>query len=59
MNDDDLERLARALADEFALPPGEWEFVARQARAALAVVAELDQLPLDTVEPAPIYRVVP
>jgi hypothetical protein len=59
MNGDDLERLARALVDEYALPPDDWEPIAKQARAALAIVAELDQLPLDTVEPAAVYRIVP
>lgn len=53
------EELARELAAELALPAEDWEAVLAQVPRVLEAVAALDELPLDAVEPAAIYRIVP
>ena len=54
-----LERIARELATELPLPPGDWEAVLAQARSCLDTVRTLDELSLDAVEPPTTFRVQP
>jgi hypothetical protein len=52
-----LERLARDLAAEIALPAADWEAIIVQAELLRRFVDGLDELPLDSVEPASIFKV--
>jgi Asp-tRNA(Asn)/Glu-tRNA(Gln) amidotransferase C subunit len=57
MNPERVERIARELAAELPLSDDEWKAIATQARDLLAVVATLDELPLERVEPAATYHI--
>jgi hypothetical protein len=59
MNEDVLDRIARELWAELPLPAEDLEVVLGQVRRMLKFVHSLDELPLDTVEPAPVYKAVP
>lgn len=59
MSRDALDRLGRELVADLPLPPGDWEAVLARAAQVLEAVRILDELPLDDVEPAALYRVVP
>ncbi len=54
-----LERMAGELGAELPLSAEDWESVLAQAERLAEAVATLDELPLDTVEPAAIYRIIP
>lgn len=51
--------LVRDLVVEFGLAVEEAEIIAAQARRMREVVAQLDELPLTSVEPAPAFQVMP
>jgi len=59
MTRDTLERMARDLAAEVALPAEDWEAVVNQAEAVLGWIALLDELPLEGVEPASLAPIDP
>jgi hypothetical protein len=46
------------MAADFALSADDVDAILPQAQRVLDAIAELDQLPLATVEPAPIFKVV-
>ena len=54
-----LESIARDMAAEFQLSDEDWEAVLTQVQRTLDAIAMLDELPLATVEPAPVFRVEP
>jgi hypothetical protein len=54
-----LECMAREMAAEFRLPDEDWEAVLTQAQRTLDAIAQLDDLPLAAVEPAPVFQVDP
>jgi len=54
-----LEAVVRGLAREVALPPEDWDAVLAQAGRVRDALDALDELPLDTVEPVAVYKVVP
>jgi hypothetical protein len=57
MSPERLEPIARELAAKLPLSKEEWDAIVAQARDLLAVVATLDELPLEGVEPAATYKV--
>lgn len=59
MHRETLEMFVRQLLSDVPLPPEDWALVVPEVERMMAVVAGLDELPLDTVEPAAIYKVVP
>ncbi len=59
MSRDVLDRLGREVAADLPLPPGDWEAVLARAAQILEAVRTLDELPLDEVEPAALYKVLP
>jgi hypothetical protein len=54
-----VEDRARQLAEAIPLPAEDWEIIISQAKRMLEVIATLDELPLDGVEPAPVFQVIP
>jgi hypothetical protein len=58
IDESNTERIAGELAKEFSLPPGDAEQIAAQARSILVSIARLDEMPLESTEPAAVYRVV-
>lgn len=56
---DTLESLTRELTDALGLSAEDAEAILAQAGSIRAAVDQLDELPLDTVEPAPVFKVVP
>ena len=54
-----LEAMAREFAAEMPLAAEDWEAVLVQVPRVLEAVAALDELPLDGIEPAAIYKIVP
>ena len=56
---DKLERQARELCAEVPLSAEDITAIVAQAQAVLAAIAELDELPLDQVEPDFQFRSVP
>jgi hypothetical protein len=54
MTPDTVERLARDLAARIPLPQEDWDAIVAEARQTLAVIAALDELPLDGVVPDPV-----
>jgi len=56
---DTLERMAREIGADLPLPAEDWAAVVGQVQRILEAVRSLDELPLDAVEPAPIYRINP
>lgn len=59
MTPEALERRAHELAADWPLPAEDWAAIIDQAARILDTVATLDELPLDTVEPAVVYRLAP
>jgi hypothetical protein len=57
MSPDTIEHLARDLAARISLPQEDWDAIVAEARQTLAVIAALDELPLDTVVPDPVSDV--
>ena len=54
-----LEAMAREFAADMPLAAEDWEAVLAQVPRVLEAVAALDELPLDGIEPAAIYKIVP
>ena len=54
-----LEARFRALAAELPIPAEDREPVLAQARWMQQAIAALDELPLEGVEPAAVYRLTP
>jgi hypothetical protein len=54
-----LERQVQELFRDLPLPESDREAVLAQAARVLASVRTLDELPLNAVEPAGIYQVIP
>jgi hypothetical protein len=52
---DTIQHLARELAATLPLPPGDWDAIVAEARQTKAVIAKLDELPLEGIEPAAVY----
>jgi hypothetical protein len=50
--------VAREMAADFALDAEDLDAILPQAQRILDAIAQLDELPLDSVEPAPIFKVV-
>ena len=59
MDRETLDRFVRVLLADIPLAPDDWAAVAAQAEQVFALVATLDELPLDAIEPAAIYKVIP
>jgi hypothetical protein len=59
MTRESVARRASELAAYLPLPADDWPVVIDQVTRVLDTVATLDELPLDTVEPAVIYLAIP
>jgi hypothetical protein len=57
MSPETIEHLARDLAASIPLPQEDWQAVIAEAQQTLAVIAALDELPLETVDPDPVSDV--
>ena len=51
MTRETLERMARDLATEFPLPADDWKAIVDQVEVLLGFIQQLDELPLENVEP--------
>lgn len=58
-NAEAFARMVRERLADVPLPAEDWEALVPQIERLWAVVASLDDLPLDAVEPAAIYKIVP
>jgi hypothetical protein len=57
MSPETIEHLARDLAARIPLPADDWQAIIAEARLTLAVIAALDELPLEGVDPDPVSDV--
>lgn len=57
MTRETLERLVRELSPDLPVLPEDWEALVPQLRRMLQTVRMLDELPLDDVEPVPLYEI--
>jgi hypothetical protein len=59
LSQETLERMAREVGADLPLPREDWEAVLVQVPRVREALAALEELPLETVEPVSIYKVVP
>jgi hypothetical protein len=59
MTRESVAQRARELAAVFPLPAEDWPAIIDQATRVLDTVATLDELPLDTAEPAAVFLAGP
>jgi hypothetical protein len=57
MNPERIQRIADDLAAKLRLSKAEWDAIVSQARDLLVVVATLDELSLEGVEPVAAYQI--